>query len=360
MKTVLLAPTPPPYGGIASWTQRMLKAQLKNGWELSVVDEKMIGKRNVFGGKKESRRNLVDEIKRCHRIWSGLKRELKDEQVKIVHSCIPSATLSMMREYVCACITKRRGRKFIIHFRCTVPNTTKSRLGKILLKKLCKKSDFIITLNSQTNDYLDNITDTPYELIPNFISEDEITDDYKIQDEIKTVLYVGGVVKTKGAYDFISVAEMFPNIQFRMVGRVDTAIEEYTKSKGLKNTVFTGPKDKAGVKEELKNADIFMFLTYFGGEGFSNSLCEAMAAGLPCIVTDWAANKDMIGEDGGCVVPIKDTGAAASAIERMKGKQMRMKCSSTNRKKVINSYIEKIVVDKYIDIYERLIGEGTY
>ena len=60
------------------------------------------------------------------------------------------------------------------------------------------------------------------------------------------------------------------------------------------------------------------------------------------------------------MVPIKDTGAAASAIERMKGKQMRMKCSSTNRKKVINSYIEKIVVDKYIDVYERLIGEGTY
>ena len=40
MKVVLLAQTPPPHGGIAGWTERMLKARLKNGWEVVVVDEK--------------------------------------------------------------------------------------------------------------------------------------------------------------------------------------------------------------------------------------------------------------------------------------------------------------------------------
>ena len=49
MKVVLLAPTPPPIGGIAQWTVRMMEANLKNGWEVLGVDEKMVGKRELFG-----------------------------------------------------------------------------------------------------------------------------------------------------------------------------------------------------------------------------------------------------------------------------------------------------------------------
>ena len=132
MKVILLAPTPPPAGGIAGWTERMLHAELKDGWEVLVVDEKVSGGRQVFG--KEGRKNLWDEAKRCFRIWHDLRMKLRDPDVKVVHSCIPSMTPSMLRELVCASITHARGRKFIIHFRCTVPNTTKGRLGRLVLK----------------------------------------------------------------------------------------------------------------------------------------------------------------------------------------------------------------------------------
>lgn len=47
-KVVLLAPTPPPAGGIAGWTMRMLEANLKNGWKVEVVDEKLIGNTGIF------------------------------------------------------------------------------------------------------------------------------------------------------------------------------------------------------------------------------------------------------------------------------------------------------------------------
>lgn len=355
MKAVLLAPTPPPAGGIAGWTVRMLNAELKNGWELALVDEKLMGNREVFGGKAESKRKLSDEAKRCLRIWSGLKRELKDEQAQIVHSCIPSATLSMMREYVCACITKKKGRKFIIHFRCAVPNTTKGRVGTVLLKMLCDKSDLIITLNSQTDAYLKKITNTPYVMIPNFISEDEIEESHEIRKEVKTVLYVGGVIETKGAYDIIAVAKNYPDIQFRMVGKADNAVERYIKDRKVENVILTGSKDKAGVKEELKNADVFMFLTYFEGEGFSNALCEAMAAGLPCVVTDWAANADMVGTDGGVIVPIKDPNAASEALSNMMPYEVRKKQSEHNVTKVRNKYIDSLVIDQYVDAYESLL-----
>lgn len=352
MKAVLLAPTPPPVGGIAKWTERMMNAELKNGWQVSVVDEKLISNREVFGD--HVKRSLPTEIKRCFRIWKNLKRELKDPEAKVVHSCIPSATLSMLREYVCACITKNRKRKFIIHFRCTVPNTAKGRAAGFMLKRLCNKSDMIILLNGQSVDYLKNMTDTPVALIPNFIDNTEICAEHTTAPEIKTALYIGGVIKTKGCADIVDVARAFPNINFRLVGRADDEIIAYAD--GLKNVVFTGVKEKSELQEEMKNADVFMFLSYFPGEGFSNALAEAMAAGLPCIVTDWAANADMIeNEKGGLVVSVRAPNAASKALEKMSDPQFRKQCSDFNIRKVREMYSEKYVVSQYVDCYEKLI-----
>lgn len=354
MKVVLLAPTPPPAGGIASWTVRMLQSQLKNGWQVAVVDEKAIGKRQVFGNK--NKRNYFDEWKRCCRIWRNLRRELKDPEAKVVHSCIPSVPLAMLREYICAGITKRRGRKFVIHFRCTVPNTIQGKFAHFMLKKLCDKSDMIFSLNQQTSDFLMRRTKTPIRLIPNFISAEELVQAPNIRETVNTVLYVGGVIETKGAVDMLEVAKQFPDIQFRMVGKSATDVEDRAKTMELRNVVFAGTKNRDEVKQELQDADIFMFLTYFYGEGFSNSLVEAMAAGLPCIATDWAANRDMLEEKGGAVVPVKSPDAAAEALRNMCSYNVRVAQSAFNIQKVQNCYIDKVVQDMYVDCYEELIG----
>lgn len=353
MKVAILAPTPPPAGGIAGWTKRMMNASLKDGWSVVVVDEKPIGKRQVFG--KAGRPKITEEIVRNHKIWSNLKRVLRDPEVKVVHSCIPSTTFAMLREFICACITKKRKRKFIIHFRCTVPNTTQGRIGRIVLKILCNKSDMIFSLNSQTSRYVAKITKTPIQLIPNFISEEELAVSHDIRDKIETVLYVGGLVENKGAYDVLDIAKRFPKISFHLVGKGDHKFEEYAIANNISNAVFWGQKEPDWVRSELKQADVFLFMTYFRGEGFSNALCEAMAAGLPCIVTDWAANADMIGNCGGYVVPVKDVDAAAKCLVKMQDKNLRRSQSIANIEKVKNKYLEQIVVDKYVEAYNSLL-----
>lgn len=351
-KVVLLAPTPPPVGGIAGWTVRMMNATLKNGWQVAVVDEKTIGGRQVFGDK--TKRNLLTEIKRCLRIWKNLKIELKDPNAKVVHSCIPSVPLAMLREYICARITKRRKRKFIIHFRCTVPNTTKGRFGHFMLKRLCNQADLIMTLNEQTNAYLEQYTKTPKQLIPNFVSAQELASREHVREKIEKVLYVGGVIQTKGAMDMLEVAKQFPEIEFRMVGKSESQVEEYAKQNNILNVVFTGPKEREEVKQELMDADVFMFLTYFHGEGFSNALAEAMATGLPCIVTDWAANKDMIEDQGGCVVPVKVPQEAVKALKSILSPEIRAKQAAWNTQKIKTQYLDEIVLDQYVDVYEML------
>ena len=204
-KVVLLAPTPPPVGGIAIWTTRMLKAKLEEDWQVAVVDEKILGKREVFGDNVK--RELLMEVKRCLRIWRNLKRELKDPQAKVVHACIPARTLPILREYVSACITKWHRRKFIVHFRCTVPNMVKSRINRFMLKRICNRSDCVMLLNQQSVDFVSALTKTPIQLIPNFVDGAEIVVEHEIRENLSRVLYVGGVIETKGCLDLIEVAK---------------------------------------------------------------------------------------------------------------------------------------------------------
>ena len=355
MKVVLLAPTPPPAGGLAGWTERMMKASLKHGWKVEVVDEKQLGTRGLFSSNK-IKRNFADEWKRCRRIWNDLKIALSDTEVKVVHSCIPSTTFAMMREYVCACITHKRKRKFIIHFRCTLPNTTKGKLGIIMLRKLCNKSDFIMVLNKQSEDFAERLTKTPIEVVPNFVDVAEAESSFKVREAIKKVIYVGGVIETKGALEAFELADYFPEIEFEFVG--DVPEENRVLAEKHKNVVVTGALPHSDVKERLLEADIFLFPTHFYGEGFSNALCEAMAVGLPCLVTDWAANADMIDNGkGGYIVSIHAVDKAAEALRKMFDKSVRKQMSDHNMKKVREEYSQKTVTDKYVDIYEQLTQE---
>lgn len=351
MKVILLAPTPPPAGGIAGWTKRMMEARLKNGWQVEVVDEKVIGGREVFGDG--SRMKLSTEIVRCLRIWRDLWCALSDREARVVHSCIPSRTLSMLRETVCALITKVRRRKFIIHFRCTVPNTTQGRIGKWLLKRLCNLSDLAMVLNAQSAECVGKITRTPVVTIPNFIEESAIRTERPIRDVLKRIVYVGGVIADKGCHEMIEAAKSFPEIEFRLVGHADAETE--AAAKGVSNVVLPGATDRKGVEAELEQADVFMFLSRYSEEGFSNALAEAMAVGLPCIVTDWAANADMIENRGGVVVPVNSVPDVVKAVEAVLPKNVRTAQSQFNMKKVREQYSARVVLDLYVDAYEELV-----
>lgn len=355
MKVILLAPTPPPAGGIAAWTLRMQNVTLKNGWEIQVVDEKLIGNRDIFGSN--SKKRLIIEMQRCFQIWSQLLKALNYPDAKIVHSCIPASTTGMLREIVCAVITKARNRKFIIHYRCTLPNMVKSRIGLSMFRLLTNISDLVIVLNKPSIEFVHKYCTTATVLIPNFINESEIIEQKTkvISENIHCALYVGGVIESKGCLDIIKLAESFPHIQFRLVGNPTSEIIECKKTH---NVILCGEKAKEEVKKEFLAADVFIFVTYFPGEGFSNALLEAMANGLPCIVTDWAANRDMIEDRGGIVVEPKDIEAMIVAVNELQdNKGRRVKQSNWNIAKVRQCYVDSVVTDMYVDEYESLLNK---
>ena len=349
MKVILLAPLPPPAGGIAGWTERMLQMRLKDDWTVSVVDEKVIEGRTVFGAG--SKRKLSVETKRCLKIWEKLWNQLKQSDVKIAQACIPAGATSMMREYVSGVITKLHGKKFIVHFRCTIPNMIVSENTRFLFRRIVRLSDAVFVLNQPSEKITKKmVSNAKIFLIPNFIQMDTVPLKTNFENEIKQIIYVGGVIPEKGCDYIIEIAKRIPKITFTLIGKIGITEESIPE-----NVVLTGELPKEKVNTALSDADIFMFLSRFSGEGFSNALAEAMAYGLPCIVTDWAANVDMIEDKGGIVVRDDIVEQAIQAIARMQNSGMRKQMSEWNYNKVLNDYSAKVVTDQYVDAYTDLI-----
>ena len=352
-RAVLLGCTPPPAGGIATWTMGLMNSKPVNGWEYVLVDEKIIGKREVFGSK--SKMNVTDEIRRCFSIWGRLRKAVKDDSVKVVHANFAAGSLPMLRECICGLIARRYGKKFVIHLHCTVPNVVKGGSRLRVLKMITSLSNAVICLNKESEEYLKNLTAKPVYCIPNYIAESEISESHRINDTVKTAVYVGGVIENKGCLDILKVAETFPEISFRMIGRPDGKTEAAAGK--ISNVILTGQKEHSLVREELKNADVFLFLSYFEGEGFSVSLLEAMAEGLPCIVTDWAGNKDMIGDAGGITVSVKAPQEAIAALKAIMPPEVRQTQSDRNIREVKEKYTDRIILKRYADVYNSLIRD---
>lgn len=349
-KVVLISHLPPPATGIGSWTKRVVETGLPDNWEIFVVNSNTINGRDPF---RNTKRSFKDEYKRTKRIYDEEKKLLKENKIEVVHTCIPCTPLGMIREMGCARIARKHKVPFILHCRCTVPNVVNNWWKKLLLKKLLKKCKGVMVLNSKSYDFIKSLNKKIYvEIIPNFVSSSEMMEP-KDKKEVKDIYYVGGVTEEKGANIIIEAARKFPDINFHLIGNIEPQIETIEKSD---NVIFYGMKNRDFVDNALKNADIFLFLSRYWGEGFSNALVEAMAKGIPCIVTDWAANKDMIEDKGGIVLVERNVESLCDSISKMINEpNLLNEYSLWNINKVMTKYVDKVVLKQYTRFYEHIV-----
>lgn len=352
---ILIGLLPPPYGGIASWSKKTLEIAPNYGINYVFVNESNQTSRKHFGDN--TKRNIFSDIKRAFRIRKDLKKALKStDESYVVHCNIPSLKYSMIRELSNLKLIKKYNRKYIIHFRSTVANNVQTKKQKKLVEKLLKRADKILLLNKQSYDFCyDIFPNNKMEILPNYVDATETDPNHLINDSIKKILYVGMATLEKGVDDIIDVSTRFPSITFEIIGRVSEEIKQYCENKCLPNVSFLGQMDKKDIMSYYKKADMFLFLSRFKSEGFSNALCEAMGMGLPCIVTDWAANRDMVFSDyEEVIVKPHDIDSLEKSIKFFENKEIRTKISQSNYKKVIDEYSDRVVLKRIKSIYDSI------
>ncbi len=108
----------------------------------------------------------------------------------------------------------------------------------------------------------------------------------------------------------------------------------------------------------VRAADVFWLGSDF--EGMSNSLTEAMAAGVPAVATRIAANQSLIehGQTGYLVAPGDAQGFQQFAQDLLLQPELRNRLGQAARQSVLDRFPVETMIQAHADLYTRLCGRG--
>lgn len=352
MKILLVSALPPPAGGIATWTERYLRYCRKRHIDISLVNIAVNGDRAV---KINNRTNYLDELSRTKRIIKDMRSMLRSAKPSVVHINTSCASLGIFRDLLCVKEAKRAKVPIILHFHCDVASRIHGAARMFALKKMAGMSDKLLVLNSSSKEFVFSHSKIDPIVMPNFVDADYFSEQHEIKDRIREVVFVGHVQNAKGCREILGAAEKLPSIHFTLIGPV---ADEISMLACPANVSMVGAKTPEEVKSHLQNSDLYLFPSY--AEGFSLSLTEAMASGLPVVATEVGANRDMIEDRGGILIPVMDENAIVSAIEEISSADKRKEMSSWNTEKAKSFYLTETVMSSLLEIYQGMMRRGHF
>ena len=154
-----------------------------------------------------------------------------------------------------------------------------------------------------------------------------------------------------------------PEAQFLLVGggSQEARLKEQAESLGVCRSVrFIGQVPNDELPKYLNASDIYVSTSLSDG-GLAASTAEAMACGLPVIITDFGDNRKWV-EDGtnGFLVPLKDPGALASRmITLLRDKELRARFGRINRQMIEERNDWQKEMGKVEELYQALMIRST-
>lgn len=130
-------------------------------------------------------------------------------------------------------------------------------------------------------------------------------------------------------------------------------LQRYARRLGVASLVCM-PGYQKNMHLIYKNADLFVFPSI--REGMPAALMEAMASGLPCLVSNIRGNKELITDVSLRFSPNRPEDLRA-ALEKMLGSSTYMDACGKKNMEKISGYSQKVVQEKMRRIYEKM-GKG--
>lgn len=343
-KICLVSPFPPPYGGIANWSNMINGFYGKSEkYELKIINTapkvRSTEGRGLFSRVFVSGFDMLKKNKE-------LKVVLKKNAVKCIHMTT-SGQLAVIRDLLLMHTAKRYGVPVVYHLHFgRVPQISKANTREWqLLKKAMLKAKTVIAIDNTSLEALKkHCPEAKSEFVPNPIDTKALP---KPQITEKAVAYLGWVIPAKGTKELISswntVGKAHPDWTLWVIG---PAKDEYLNElKGLsdtENVMFFGEKAHGEAMELINKAEIFVLPSYT--EGFPYVIMEAMALKKAIAATNVGAIPEMLSENSGIVFePRSEEKLSAALKELIENPQKRIELSQNAFKRLNENYtIEKV------------------
>ena len=180
------------------------------------------------------------------------------------------------------------------------------------------------------------------------------------------LLYHGRVDRRKGVLDLLEAVRLLraDGVGVRLlvsgIGPDVDAVAEGITRLGLGSAVeVLGAVPYERAHEVYRRGEVFVSPTY--AEGFSNTILEAMASGLPVVSTDVVGVRDCVRPDGnGVLVPPADPPALAAGIRRvLDDADLRRRVAAQAHDDVHRYWSWPVVAGRITDVYADLLARDV-
>ena len=184
------------------------------------------------------------------------------------------------------------------------------------------------------------------------------------QKDCFTFLFVGRILRDKGIDELVTAFDTLSRedatVRLLLVGKYENHLDPISSaSEALihQNPAIMAVGSQSG--DELlayyAATDCFVLPSY--REGFPNTVLEAGAMGLPCIVTDINGSREIIREgENGVIIPSKNTEALYQAMKTMRNDPIAREKMASNARKMIADRFEQGFVRKCLyDYYDEIL-----
>jgi glycosyltransferase involved in cell wall biosynthesis len=178
----------------------------------------------------------------------------------------------------------------------------------------------------------------------------------------KNILFVGRLVTRKGLADLVESAKFVtdhcPDCVFTIVGSglLEQKLRKRIKQLNLTNHFsFIGNVSQEKLVEYYQKAWVYVLPSYY--EGLPKTLLEAMACGLPAIVTNIPGNAEVtLNGVTGLIVPPKNPKELARAINKvLDDGDLRNRMGESGRKRAEEVFTWDAMAKQVIKVYEDLL-----
>lgn len=357
LKVAMVAPVPPPYGGIGNWVLLLDEyVQKRNDIQFLHINTAPVS-RGLDG------RSLWDRVVTQGLIMFRLRKELenaiRENKVDVVH-ITTSGQMAIVRDIAMLKIAKKYGIHSVYHIRFgRIPEIAlKNNREWKLIHKAMRIADQVIAIDHKTENAIHEFApEVNVCYVPNPFDMAKVSGIQKAELR-KVVIFIGWVVKTKGIEELLQawgrVQNRFNDWILRIVGPYSEDYLTYLKAKFSQDqVVFEGEKKHDDVLSMLSQASIFTLPSYT--EGFPNAVLEAMAFEKPIIATDVGAIPDML-QGCGMVIQKENVDALENALVKLlEDVELRESLGKAAKQKIEQEYSLERVFNKYMDIWGKKV-----
>jgi len=201
------------------------------------------------------------------------------------------------------------------------------------------------------------------EVIPNGVDAEEFSPAEPGGREPGLLLCVSRLIERKGVQHLVAafpeVLRRDPSARLTIVGSGDLegALRDQVRQLGCQEKIsFAGEIEHAALPEFYRRAQVFVQPSY--SEGMSNTVLEAMACGLPVVVSAEGGRQELCGANA-AMVSFGDHHALGRILAELLGRPERLAAMGAESRSIAEGYSWQAAAERYLELYRKVLENPT-